>query len=335
MHKRYLKVKQKMETEQIERSEQIEVVYKKAKLSSRMFAHFIDISLFILTTLILFSITNMIVTRSGWYKNKNVQLVQLRNDSGLYVDNVVITTYVKTYDTDTKKKDFLSKQIENFYNNPTYITNIESTIKSYNERRKNATYGEAATHLFLPDGDSYIENTAVDVKAFVTFYSDEITNTTLGYLYNTPAYFYLTKFSFWCSVVQVIILGTISFTLYYLVLPLTCYKRGRQTIGMKLSKIALISVWADNITAGKYTLRFLFMFFVFIPLNFVSFLIPTFLSISMMFLTKTNSSLANYVFNDYMVDVKDQKVYFDALERSESEIKLQSMSIENRDLRLK
>lgn len=326
-----------METEQIERSEQIEVVYKKAKLSSRMFAHFIDISLFILTTLILFSITNMIVTRSGWYKNKNVQLVQLRNDSGLYVDNVVITTYVKSksvFPDNTARKDFLAQRIDAFYNNTTYITNVSQTIESYNKRRLDAMYN-ATTPYFTQSGDEIIENNLVPATSFVEYYSNEITNTTLGYLYNTPAYFYLTKFSFWCSVVQVIILGTICFTLYYLVLPLTCYKRGRQTIGMKLSKIALISVWADNITAGKYTLRFLFMFFVFVPLNFVSFLIPTFLSISMMFLTKTNSSLANYVFNDYMVDVKDQKVYFDALERSESEIKLQSMSIENRDLRLK
>lgn len=326
-----------METEQIERSEQIEVVYKKAKLSSRMFAHFIDVSLFILTTLILFSITNMIVTRSGWYKNKNVQLVQLRNDSGLYVDNVVITTYVKSksvFPDDTACKDFLAQRIDAFYNNTTYITIVSQTIESYNKRRLDAMYN-ATTPYFTQSGDEIIENNLVPATSFVEYYSNEITNTTLGYLYNTPAYFYLTKFSFWCSVVQVIILGAISFTLYYLVLPLTCYKRGRQTIGMKLSKIALISVWADNITAGKYTLRFLFMFFVFIPLNFVSFLIPTFLSISMMFLTKTNSSLANYVFNDYMVDVKDQKVYFDALERSESEIKLQSMSIENRDLRLK
>ena len=326
-----------METEQIERSEQTEVVYKKAKLSSRMFAHFIDVSLFILTTLILFSITNMIVTRSGWYKNKNVQLVQLRNDSGLYVDNVVLTTYVKStsvFSDDTKRKDFLRERILTFYNNPTYINNVAQTIEAYNNRRLDAMFNEDIHYFVLEDGN-IIENNVVSATKFVEYYSNEITNTTLGYLYNTQAYFYLTKFSFWCSVVQVIILGTISFTLYYLVLPLTCYKRGRQTIGMKLSKIALISVWADNITAGKYTLRFLFMFFVFIPLNFVSFLIPTFLSISMMFLTKTNSSLANYVFNDYMVDVKDQKVYFDALERSESEIKLQSMSIENRDLKLK
>ena len=325
-----------METEQTN-NEQIEVVYKKAKLSSRMFAHFIDISFFILTTLIMFSITNMIVTRSGWYQNKNVQLVQLRNDSGLYVNNVVLTTYVKSssvFHNDTERKDFLAQRIETFYNNPTYITNVTHTVELYNARRL-ATMYTAETHYFVKSGDEIIENNLVPATKFVEYYSNEITNTSLGYLYNTPNYFYLTKFSFWCSVVQIIILGTVSFALYYLVLPLTCYKRGRQTIGMKLSKIALISVWADNITTGKYTLRFLFMFFVFVPINFVSFLIPTFLSISMMFLTKTNSSLANYVFNDYMVDVKDKKVYFDALERSESEIKLQSMSIENRDLRLK
>ena len=54
-----------------------------------------------------------------------------------------------------------------------------------------------------------------------------------------------------------------------------------------------------------------------------------------MYFTKSNSSLVNYVFNDYMVDVTDQKIYFNALEREEFEIKLQEISIENKDLRLK
>jgi hypothetical protein len=36
-----------------------------------------------------------------------------------------------------------------------------------------------------------------------------------------------------------------------------------------------------------------------------------------------------------MVDVTDQKIYFDAVEREEAEIKLQEISIENRDLLLK
>ena len=104
---------------------------------------------------------------------------------------------------------------------------------------------------------------------------------------------------------------------------------------MKLEKIALISVYADNISIGKYIGRFFFMFFVFIILNFVSFTLPSIVSISMMYLTKTNSSLVNYVFNDYVVDVSIQKIYMSALEREESEIHLKDVSIENNDFSIK
>lgn len=279
----------------------------------------------------------MAITNSGWYKSKDYALTQIKNDSGLYVNGKDIVSYVKSssdFSSVTEQKDELAKRIWEFYNNPTYINNVEKTIKAYNKRRLAAMSG--TTHLFIEDDGDILENIGtLDAKIFLTFYSNEINNKALGYLVNSPDYFYLTSFSFWCTLIQIIVIGVISFAVYYLVLPLTCFKRGRQTIGMKLSNIGLITVYADNITTGKYIGRFFFMFIVFIPINFVSFLIPSFVSIAMMFLSKSNSSLVNYVFNDYMVDIKDQKIYLHALERSESEIKLQSISIENKDLRLK
>lgn len=323
--------------EQVENNSKIEVVYKKAKLSKRMFAHFIDISLFILTTFIVFSLTNMAITKSGWYKSKDAALTQIKNDSGLYVGDKDIVTYVKNskeYTSVAEQKDELAKRIWEFYNNPTYINNVAKTVEAYNKRRLAAKSG--TTNLFIEDDGNILENIGtLDAKVFLNFYSNEINDKALGYLVNSPDYFYLTRFSFWCTIIQILVIGVISFTIYYLVLPLTCFKRGRQTIGMKLSNIGLITVYADNISTSKYIGRFFFMFFVFIPINFISFLIPSFVSIAMMFLSKSNSSLVNYVFNDYMVDIKDQKIYLDALERSESEIKLQSISIENKDLKLK
>ena len=77
------------------------------------------------------------------------------------------------------------------------------------------------------------------------------------------------------------------------------------------------------------------MLIIFVYLNFFAFLIPSILSISMMFLSKSSSSLVNYVFNDYMVDVTNQKIYYNALELEEAKFTLQKASIENKEFKLK
>ena len=77
------------------------------------------------------------------------------------------------------------------------------------------------------------------------------------------------------------------------------------------------------------------MLVFFFYLDIFAFLIPAIVSISMTFLSKTNSSLANYVFNDYMVDTTNKKIYYDAFERNMAEERLKKASIENKDFIIK
>ncbi len=317
-------------------NQKIEVVYKKAKLGKRLFGYFIDISLFLLTTFILFSITNMGITKTSWFVAKQNRLIQLRNESGLYVNNIVIYTYLtndKTL-TDEYRKNEISSRIDTFYQNTTYITNVEKVNEQYTARKLKATHNSA--HLFITNEyDEVVENPVIAYSTLFNFYKGEVEDVSLAYLIKNPTYFRLVQFSFLTSVVEFIILLLITFTLYYLIFPLFIFKRGRQTIGMKLAKVGLISVYADNIEAGKFVGRFFFNLGVFILLDFVAFLIPAIISITMMFINKANQNLVNYVFNDYAVDVENQTIYLSAAEREESEFKLQQMSIENKDLRLK
>ena len=316
----------------------IEVVYTKAKLLKRMGAHFIDLGLTFLTAMLLFAIFNPVITGSGFYKAKQNELIQLRNESGLYENNVLATTYVENeelFPSFKDRKNFLSERIDEFYSNTTYFTD-DTIIKEYDQRKLDATVVVESTtiHLFIKSGDNIIENNVSDESLF-NFYKGEIEDTSLAYLVRNSRYFNLTRFSFWVTIIEIIVFGTFAFTVYYLVMPLAAFRRGRQTIGMKLEKIGLINVEAENIGWGIYTLRFIFMYVVFLLLDFVGFLIPALVSLGMMYFSKTNSSLVNYVFNDYMVDVTDQMIYFGAWEREESEIKLQEMSIENKDFELK
>ncbi len=321
-----------------QQNNKIEVVYKKAKISKRLLAYFIDIGLFLLTTFILFSVINIPVTRSKWYTGNTDHLTQLRNDSGLYEKGIVIYTYLdKQKDmTDQEKKDIISSRIDAFYNNSTYISNIESMQKQYNNRKLKAT--SKGVHLFIYDTEDptkIIENPVVVYSKLYNFYKTEVSDYSVGYLLKNTEYFNCVKFMFLTAVIEFVIILLLTYTLYYLIFPIAIFRRGRQTIGMKLEKIGLITVYADNIPAGKFVLRFFFNLGVFIVLDFVAFLIPAIVSMTMMFINKANQNLVNYVFNDYAVDITNQQIYLNAAEREESAFKLQEISIENKDFRLK
>ena len=320
-------------------NQKTEVVYTKAKLSKRVVGLIIDFAIFAFTAIILFTISNVIITKTPFYTGKINDLNQMRTDSKLFVYNDTVINYVSDdvrFPTYTDKKDELSSRINDFYHNATYISDITATNTDYDNRRLAATavVDNVTVNLFEKNGDMVVEKN-VSAELLYNFYVDEVEDKCMVLLLNNATYFNLTRFSFLVSLVEIIVGIVISFTLYFYVLPTTCFKRGRQTIAMKLQKIGIININAVNETFGKYTLRFLFMFFVFLPLNFVSFLIPTFVSLGMMYFTKTNSSLVNYVFNDYIIDVESQDIYLDDLERIEAQNSLKQASLQNRDFKLK
>ena len=323
---------------QEEENKKVEVVYKKAKISKRLFAYFLDIGLFLLTTFILFSIINIPVTKSSWFVRNQTELVQLRNDSGLYVDNTVIYTYLEKQDTmtDEAKKNEISARIDAFYHNATYISDFEKMNQQYTARKLKAKSGGVNLFLVDPNDETIVyENPTVVYSKLFEFYKTEVSDYSLAFMIKNPNYFYHVRFSFWTTLIEFILIMLLSFIFYFLIVPLFICRRGRQTLGMKMEKVGLISVYADNITSWKFVLRFLFNLGVFIVLDFVAFLIPAIVSMTMMIVSKTNQNLTNYVFNDYAVDVTNQRIYLNALEREEMNFKLQEMSIENRDLRLK
>ena len=309
-----------------------EVVYTKVKPGKRMLGHLIDIGLFLITGILLFTLSNVVIKKTNFYKDKVGALTQLRNESKMYVDNTVITKYVED---DSKfpnledKKNFLAPRILDFYNNPTYFSNVAKQMANYNNRRL------AKSNLFVEVDGVVLEKEGAEASKLFSFYKTEVDDHALLYLFNNENYVTLSRFSFLITLVEIIIAAFLSFLVFYYVFPAFIFKRGRQTIGMKLLKFGIITVKAVNQTLGIYTLRAVFMFFVFLPINFVSFLIPTFISLGMMFISKTNSSLTNYVFNDYMVDLTSQEIYLNDLERIEAQEALKKMSIQNKDFSLK
>lgn len=317
--------------------EKIEIVYTKAKVGRRMLAHFIDIGIFLFSAIILFTLSNVIVTNTNFYKGKQVELETMQNESGLYIDGNSILNAVQNeqvYPTYFDRKNALGNALENFYTDITYFTSDFPELSNYRDRQLAAQDNNVP--LFINDGGVVKENPGYNNdEGWYNFYYAEIDDHAMAFLVKNEKYFNLTRFNFLVGVIQAAVMGTVSFTIFYLILPLTCFKRGRQTIGMKLEHIGLINIHTNNLSNGVYVGRFFFMLAIFIYLDFFSFLIPAIVSVTMMFVNKTNSSLVNYIFNDYMVDITNQKIYFSDAEREEASFNLQSMSIENPDLTLK
>lgn len=308
-----------------------EVVYTKAKPGRRMLAHIMDIGIFLFTAIMLFTVSNLVVRNSSSYIRSMERLAQVKNESGIFTNNIVISTYVEDntkFPNTTDKKEYLRKGIDYFYNNPTYFDDIAKQMEIYDKRRLDSL-------LFEKNSEDQVVEKNVDIQQLYTFYKSEVDDHAVVLLLNNLEYVSLSRISFIAALIEIIISATLSFIIFYYIFPAFIFRRGRQTIGMKLSKIGLITIHAVNETLGIYTLRAVFMFFVFIPINFVSFMIPTFISITMMYVNKTNSSLVNYVFNDYMVDITAQDIYLNDLERIEAQESLKQASLENRDYRLK
>lgn len=313
----------------------VEVVYDKAPLSKRMLSYFFDVSIFLLTTLIFFTILNPIVNATPMYKAKENELTALRVESHLYVDDQVVTKFVDESDefnTSEEKKDYLRNCIDAFYASETFFKDSEH-ITLYNQRKESAKVD--GVNMFIYDETNNLKENSVAPAYLYSFYKDEVDHYCLGYLLKNPKYFELTRFDFWKVIVEIIISATIFYLILFLVLPLTCFKRGRCTIGMKLARIGLININALTVKKLPFCLRTLFNYLIFVYINIALFLIPTFVSIGMVFLSKTNQSLTNYFFNDYFVDTSNQHIYLDEGERQFSKINLSEVSIENKDFVIK
>ena len=314
-----------------------EVEDTKPPLSKRMITYVIDLGIIGMMAVIIFAVANIITKNSSGYKALDNQITEIKNDSGLYIDGVDIISYTKneshftSYET---RKNYLSSHIDSFYVNTNFFTSEKSTktISEYNKRKLEAKSGE--TPLFVYH-EGVISENAVEPEKLYNFYSTEINDNSYSFLLYNNNYSSLMKASFWIVVAEIVISSTIMYSIVYLLFPLVIFKRGRQTPGMKLMKIGLISYHAVNVSSGVYVGRFFFCLIICFYLNFIAFLIPAIVSISMTFLGKTSPSLPNYIFNDYFVDIKNQDIYLDEVERRMSSESVNKSSIENKDFVIK
>lgn len=315
---------------------QIEIEYKSVSVVKRFFSKFVDLFIIVFTCFVFFSLSNMFIVKNvDGYKNLINTQNKLKIESNLYLkDGTYVIDYVNTesFTNYESKKDYLSSTIEKFYTNQTFFN--DSTYKNQYYQRALESKDSSSNLLFKLENAVLKENN-LKPEDYYNFYKDEIENHCIGYLFNNSEYSNCTRLISLSLIITAFICLFISYVIYRVVLPLTCFKRGKQTLGMKLFKISYVGVDAFSVSGTKYVLKSIFDFVVYYLLNIVSFLIPLIISIGMMFLSKSGQDLSEYVFNVYPIDTKNDDVYTCYLEYLDGLDSKKRASIENNDFKLK
>lgn len=319
-----------MENNQVE-----EIVYRPASKGKRLLAALLDFALTILLSLTIFSISN-ILTKTAPFQAEPASIRQsIQVESGLYLeDGTLIYEYTAKEGTELatyrEKKDFLSSRIDAFYNDRSFCE--EKVISEYATRKLEAKKDD--TLLFHLNEDFTVSENDVNPSYLYDFYVLEIQDHAMSYLYNKSAYGEATRQIFFVGVVEFLIGLVLSVLVFYALVPLAIFRRGRQTLGRKLLKISLISANALNVKAGRYWLRVVFIFFIYYILDFIGFLIPLMVSLGMLFFTKRKENLVDYLLSQYMVDTSVNEVYLDYGDYQEGKNAKEKAKLENRDFKL-
>ena len=311
-----------------------ELIYHPAKTWKRIASFFLDAVIFLFTAVTLFSFANMALQETPFLKENSNKRLTIQNESGLYVEGNLISTYVDMDESGLsaarEKKDFLKEKIDVFYRS-SFFSNDDAE-KEYHSRCLEYSYGNE--RLFQEGRDGKVEEKPLNPEYFVAFYKEEVTDHCLSYLYTSKEYAETTVVSLSTMIAEFASCALLSSFLFFLVIPLWICKRGRQTLGMKSFKISLLSVKALNVTRASYVGRYFFLVFVYIILGFFSFLLPEFVSLGMLLFSSRHQDLADYVFNHYQVDSSNQEVYLDLADYYLHMQEKSKATLENKELDL-
>lgn len=312
-----------------------EVEYVKPKLYRRWFSFLIDAVLTLLVGMVLFSLSSFIVQKTPSYVLLVQERGEIQKSTSIYDQdgNLLILTVEKSKDPVEEKKNTLYQAVESFYRDFSYFSDRNAYYQDYQNRKKEAKT-EKGNPMFVYDGETenYIEQADVLTKDYYDFYYREIDRYLVSYLSLNPRYRKITVDLFLIFVLSLFLSMTVSFILFFLVVPLIL-KRGHKTIGMYLFHLSFVSVEALNVTTLKFILRFVLEFFIGYLLSIFTFFLPLLVSLTMMHLSKAGQDFFDYVTNTYVVDTSKRDVYLDYSEFRSRQEQSRKTRIEDKDYR--
>lgn len=317
--------------------ETLDLEYPKAPLKRRLLSLLVDFFLVVFSTFVIFSLANLGVVKAPFYQANEAERDSIQNESGLYAETgVVISDYVaredSPYSSYREKKDYLAPRLSTFYASKDFFSTSEAQ-EGYDARRLAAN--KDGSVLFGKAEGGAIQENAVDPEYLYRFYCDEIQNHALGYLFNSASYLATTKTIFWTALVEGACSFSLAYAIYIIVIPLSWGRLGKKTIGRKIFKLSLVNSHALSVSGTAYGARCAFIFFGLCFLGAVSFLLPFFVSIGMLFFSSTSQDLTDYVTGQYWVDSSKKDVYRDLGDYLQKKDCKNSATIENSNFLIK
>lgn len=309
---------------------QIVLTYPKASLVKRVVAFLIDALMIGTMALGLFWVSRMIVENASWYKDAFSTYVRISSESRLYVytetdDHLVqIDTYAKgTFSDDAQKVSYLESRLTYFYVNDPIGIFPNGEGKGLYDAEK---VGQSA--FKTADGEPYFAldsagepQSIVSSAVLISFY-EQATISAVEYLNRSEEYIGAKRvLSQTINFLLIPLSIALSFTVFELLFPLLFFRRGWKTLGMAVFKMALLTPEAVVPRFRLFLFRFLFMLIIEVIVSMVTFGVPLFVTIGMMFIRKDGQALHDYVFGTYMVDASEQSVYWSRQEYLELQSK--------------
>ncbi|MBQ2494375.1 MAG: RDD family protein [Bacilli bacterium] len=310
-----------------------ELQYQKAGLARRIGAVVMDQFLLFFLTFILLAVSNSLMVQTPLYHSLIAKRETVQTASNLYAeDGTQIVSYLSsdTELSDRQRKDELAGRLKTFYANRDFASAEDEA--AYTTRRLSYVY--EGTNMFVVSEGTVTE--AVDnPSVYWRFYKKDATDFAYKLVLTSPGYLDATRGVFLYFVVEALVCFTFSFSIFYVLLPLTAFRRGRRTLGKAVLKVGYLGADALNPSWKRYACYCLFLYGVIYLGSVVSFLIPLIVSVSMAFLSKRRQNLAEYVTNIYLVDNRSQEIYLDYGDYVVHTDERENATLENPDLRTK
>jgi len=324
-----------MMEEETTKKPRIELSYQKPYFHRRIFANLIDIIIFVFLFFCLFLGLRYFVTNSSVYQNKEASLLNMMNDSGLYVVEENKATDIVSYLNDednafsgSVKKSKATVTIDGFI---VYLAKeageeaSKEVSSAYDTYRLNENLVYEGVKYFVNEAGGIKENSAClanDETYFNNVYAPFIDEYLQGYLVTlVPGYVEVVRYEAMMLIFAELLPAYVIAGLLVYLLPPLCNPRSHMTLGKMIYHIGLADKRLLSIKTGRFMVRFLIFFFGELLLSIVSFGIPYFISFSVMVFSKDKQGFPDYMLGIYEVDLSHAKLF-----KSYEEIKLLNVS---------
>ena len=290
-----------------------ELYYERAATGRRLSSLLLDVFCSFLLGFLLLVLVLFLLDSSSIIKAQRTIREELSLSSGLYVQEEgktrryldLVLEDESAVDNQSEEMDFC---LEAFYAMETFFPKNDGTAiyLQYKEEAKT----EDGMSLF-ENGKRCLTNDDYDGD-YLQFYKESY-EIALGYLFQNEDYASSSKAIILIYTFSIIGDFLFAILVFFLIVPLL-FGKTKQTLGMKMTHLALVSADGLALSTGRFLGRFLFLFLIEVVLSLASFLIPFFVSLGMMVLSKTHQSLHDYVLNTYCIFLDKGEIYKDEAE---------------------